>query len=110
MSKTCIGFETRASVRHVWHMHQPRDIQASVRPVWDMASTCYAAAKVARGSSPYVEEANHTILEAISIASFIILIMACIGTSVFVMVTLFWAKRVACHNSLVILYNAMDGG
>ncbi|KHG15421.1 hypothetical protein F383_18689 [Gossypium arboreum] len=48
--------------------------------------------KVAHGSSPYIGEANHTIPEAISIASFIILIMACIGASLFVMVTLFWAK------------------
>ncbi|KHG10812.1 hypothetical protein F383_01493 [Gossypium arboreum] len=52
MSGTCISIEMRASVRHVWDMHQPRDIQAScktclghdiemrasVRPVWDMAS------------------------------------------------------------------------
>ncbi|KHG16015.1 hypothetical protein F383_21252 [Gossypium arboreum] len=67
-------------------------------------------AKVAHRSSPYIGEANHTILEAIGIASFIILIMACIGTSLFVMVILFWAKRVACHSSLAILYNAMDGG
>ncbi|KHG12670.1 hypothetical protein F383_18454 [Gossypium arboreum] len=50
------------------------------------------AAKVARGSSPYVGEASHTIPEEIGIASFIILIMTCIGTSLFVMVILFWAK------------------
>ncbi|KHG04584.1 hypothetical protein F383_29352 [Gossypium arboreum] len=50
------------------------------------------AVEVAHGSSPYVREANHTILEAIGITSFIILIMACIGTSLFVMVTLFWTK------------------
>ncbi|KHG28395.1 Insulin-like receptor [Gossypium arboreum] len=68
------------------------------------------ATKVARGSSPYIGKASHTILEAIGMASFIILIMACIGTSLFVMVTLFWAKRVTCYSSLVILYNAMDGG
>ncbi|KHG15333.1 Leucine--tRNA ligase [Gossypium arboreum] len=40
MFGTCIGFETRASERHVWDMHQPQDIQASVRHVWDMASAC----------------------------------------------------------------------
>ncbi|KHF98154.1 hypothetical protein F383_37337 [Gossypium arboreum] len=56
------------------------------------------ATKVARGSSPYVGEASHTILEAFGIASFIILILACIGTSLFVMDTLFWVKRVTCHN------------
>ncbi|KHG16857.1 Disulfide bond formation B [Gossypium arboreum] len=32
MSETCIGFETRAIVRHVWDMHRPRDMCASVRP------------------------------------------------------------------------------
>ncbi|KAH1072573.1 hypothetical protein J1N35_024901 [Gossypium stocksii] len=39
MPETCIGYITRASVRHVWDMHRPRDSQASVRPVWDMTST-----------------------------------------------------------------------
>ncbi|KHG14836.1 Leucine--tRNA ligase [Gossypium arboreum] len=55
----------RDSIRHVWDMHQPRDIQANARPIWDMASTsCVAVAtKVARGSSPYVREASHTTLE-----------------------------------------------
>ena len=70
----------------------------------------YLNAKVARGSLPYVGQASHTIPEAFGIASFIILIMACIGTSLFVMVTLFWAKRVACHSYWVILYNVMDSG
>ncbi|KHG14671.1 hypothetical protein F383_18515 [Gossypium arboreum] len=54
--------------------------------------------KVARGSLPYVRKASHTIPETFGITSFIILIMACIGTSLFVMVTKFWAKRVACHS------------
>ncbi|KHG26475.1 hypothetical protein F383_33373 [Gossypium arboreum] len=61
-----------------------------------MSGTCInleisklVAAKVAHGSSPYVREASHSIPEAIGIASFIILIMACIGTSLFVMVPLF---------------------
>ncbi|KHG23769.1 Queuine tRNA-ribosyltransferase [Gossypium arboreum] len=40
MSGTCIGHIMRAYVRHVWDMHRPRDIQASVRLVWDMASAC----------------------------------------------------------------------
>ncbi|KHG15474.1 hypothetical protein F383_16787 [Gossypium arboreum] len=64
MSGACIGIETRASVRHVWDMHRPRDIQASVRPIWDIAPACCVsvAAKVARGSSPYVGEASHTII------------------------------------------------
>ncbi|KHG20629.1 hypothetical protein F383_06075 [Gossypium arboreum] len=82
-----------------------------------MSGTCIGleiyklvATKVARGSSLYFGEASHTIPEAIGIASFIILIMACIGTNLFVMVTLLWAKRVACHSSLVILYNAIDDG
>ncbi|KHG07847.1 hypothetical protein F383_35169 [Gossypium arboreum] len=41
------------------------------------------AAKVARGSSPHVGEASHTIPEPFGIASFIILIMACIRTIFF---------------------------
>ncbi|KHG23383.1 hypothetical protein F383_10659 [Gossypium arboreum] len=52
----------------------------------------------ARGSLPYVREASHTTPKAFGIASFISLIMACIGTSLFVMVTFFWAKRVSCHS------------
>ncbi|KHG13173.1 hypothetical protein F383_04063 [Gossypium arboreum] len=44
-------------------------------------------AKVACGSSSYIGEASHTIFETFGIVSFIILIMACIGTSLFVMVT-----------------------
>ncbi|KHG10178.1 hypothetical protein F383_13884 [Gossypium arboreum] len=59
--------------------------------------TMYTA-KVARGSSSYVGEASHTIPKAFGIVSVIILIMTCIGTSLFVMVTLFWAKRVSCHS------------
>ncbi|KHG00764.1 hypothetical protein F383_22475 [Gossypium arboreum] len=54
------------------------------------------AAKVAYGLSPYVREASRTIPKAFDIAIFMILIMACIGTSLFVMVTLFWAKWMAC--------------
>ncbi|KHG17268.1 hypothetical protein F383_21785 [Gossypium arboreum] len=53
MSGTCISYSMRASVRHVWDMHRPRDVSqcqtcpghasamrcVSVRPVWDTAST-----------------------------------------------------------------------
>ncbi|KHG26241.1 hypothetical protein F383_10229 [Gossypium arboreum] len=31
MSGTCIGIKARASVRHVWDMHRPCEIQASMR-------------------------------------------------------------------------------
>ncbi|KHG05798.1 Aldehyde oxidase [Gossypium arboreum] len=92
MSGTCIDIKTRASVRHVWDMHRPRDIQASYSKWFNGIFMVYikirelitmCAAKVARGSPLYVKKASHTIPEA---------------------------KRVACHSSLVILYNAMDGG
>ncbi|KHG09542.1 hypothetical protein F383_12440 [Gossypium arboreum] len=59
-----------ASVRHVWDMHQPRDIQASVRPVWDIPLACCVsvAAKVAHRSLPYIEEASQTIPKAIGVS------------------------------------------
>ncbi|KHG27217.1 hypothetical protein F383_34333 [Gossypium arboreum] len=62
------------------------------------ASCGSVVTKVAHGSSHYIGKASHTIPEAIGIASFVILIIACIRISLFVMVTLFWAKRVACHS------------
>ncbi|KHF97618.1 Catalase-peroxidase [Gossypium arboreum] len=70
MSGTCIDIETRASVRHVRDMHQPRDIQASMRAivilVWDTASASIAA-KVAHGSSPTSEKPVTLSFEALGI-------------------------------------------
>ncbi|KHF97719.1 hypothetical protein F383_37181 [Gossypium arboreum] len=74
MLGTCIDFEMRASVRHVWDMYQPRDIQASYSKWFNRRFMDYieirelmtmCATKVARGSLPYVGEASHTIPEAI---------------------------------------------
>ncbi|KHG11972.1 hypothetical protein F383_18527 [Gossypium arboreum] len=80
-----------ASVRHVWDMHRPH-YESQRKTCQGHAPALrreLVAAKVAHRSSPYVGEASHNIPEAFAIASFIILIMACIETSLFVMVVLF---------------------
>ncbi|KHG11677.1 Coagulation factor IX/factor X-binding subunit A [Gossypium arboreum] len=105
------------SVRPLWDMASAPIDESQCKTFWDTTSastyesqckTCLghgidfdvptSCRKVAHESLPYVGEASHTIPKAFGIASFIILIMACIRTSVFVMVTLFWAKRVAFHS------------
>ncbi|KHG00554.1 hypothetical protein F383_18047 [Gossypium arboreum] len=76
--KTCLGhgidFDMLANYSK--RFNERFMVYIKIRELMTMCVT-----KVACGSSPYVGEASHTILEAIGIASFIILIMACIGTS-----------------------------